>query len=107
MGRLFLEHLGGERIFVCATPGCNCYLTNRALLASTRFTGATGRAFLFVDEYEAQRKDVMELYGAFVRSIDEVAGSGVAAEDLETDVIGPGCAADIIDSLEAKGLVTK
>ena len=68
---------------------------------------STGRAFLFVDEYEAQRKDVMELYGAFVRSIDEVAGSGVAAEDLETDVIGPGCAADIIDSLEAKGLLTK
>lgn len=45
MGRVFLSHLGGERQFSCA--GCDTYLTNRGELISTRFTGATGRAFLF------------------------------------------------------------
>uniref|UniRef100_A0A914XEG4 Yippee domain-containing protein n=1 Tax=Plectus sambesii TaxID=2011161 RepID=A0A914XEG4_9BILA len=45
MGRLFLEHLGGTRLFSCAN--CDTFLTNRGELVSTRFTGATGRAFLF------------------------------------------------------------
>ena len=45
MGRVFLNHLGGRRIFSCAA--CDSPLTNRAELISTRFTGATGRAFLF------------------------------------------------------------
>ena len=45
MGRIFLEHLGGLRIFSCAH--CETPLTNRDELISTRFTGATGRAFLF------------------------------------------------------------
>ncbi len=45
MGRLFLEHLGGTRLFSCAN--CDTFLTNRTELVSTRFTGATGRAFLF------------------------------------------------------------
>lgn len=45
MGRIFLSHLGGSRIFLCAS--CETPLTNRAELISTRFTGATGRAFLF------------------------------------------------------------
>ncbi|CDW56759.1 Yippee-Mis18 domain containing protein [Trichuris trichiura] len=45
MGRLFLEHLGGVRLFSCAN--CDIFLTNRNELVSTRFTGATGRAFLF------------------------------------------------------------
>ncbi|VDK32776.1 unnamed protein product [Taenia asiatica] len=44
MGRLFIEHLGGERVFVCH---CHTPLTNRDELLSTRFTGSTGRAFLF------------------------------------------------------------
>ncbi|VDL57342.1 unnamed protein product [Hymenolepis diminuta] len=44
MGRLFIEHLGGERVFVCH---CQTPLTNRDELLSTRFTGSTGRAFLF------------------------------------------------------------
>lgn len=45
MGRIFLEHMGGTKIYSCA----HCYtnLTNRKELISTRFTGATGRAFLF------------------------------------------------------------
>jgi len=45
MGRIFLEHLGGTRLFSCAA--CDTFLTNRGELISTRFTGATGRAFLF------------------------------------------------------------
>ena len=45
MGRIFLEHLGGSRLFTCAN--CDTYLTNKGELISTRFTGATGRAFLF------------------------------------------------------------
>ena len=45
MGRIFLDHLGGSRLFSCAN--CDTILTNRNELISTRFTGATGRAFLF------------------------------------------------------------
>merc|ERR1711976_176323 len=45
MGRLFLQYPSGTRIFCCAK--CNTPLTNRENLRSTRFTGSTGRAFLF------------------------------------------------------------
>lgn len=45
MGVVFLEHIGGTRLFSCAS--CDANLTNRTQLISTRFTGATGRAFLF------------------------------------------------------------
>nr|CAH7734059.1 unnamed protein product [Callosobruchus chinensis] len=37
--------MGGSRLFSCAR--CDTNLTNRNELISTRFTGATGRAFLF------------------------------------------------------------
>jgi hypothetical protein len=45
MGRVYLEHFGGSRLFSCAQ--CDTFLTNRGELISTRFTGATGRAYLF------------------------------------------------------------
>merc|ERR1711976_632562 len=45
MGRLFLQYPSGTRIFCCAK--CNTPLTNKENLRSTRFTGSTGRAFLF------------------------------------------------------------
>ncbi|EDV27418.1 expressed hypothetical protein [Trichoplax adhaerens] len=45
MGRTFLEHPGGTRLYSCGT--CDTILTNKAELMSTRFTGATGRAYLF------------------------------------------------------------
>ena len=45
MGRIFLENLGGARIYSCAA--CDTYLSNKSEIVSTRFTGATGRAFLF------------------------------------------------------------
>uniref|UniRef100_A0A0N4ZB22 Protein yippee-like n=1 Tax=Parastrongyloides trichosuri TaxID=131310 RepID=A0A0N4ZB22_PARTI len=45
MGRLFIEHLGGKRMYVCRK--CNTYLTNKDEMVSNRFTGATGRAYLF------------------------------------------------------------
>uniref|UniRef100_A0A5S6R3V5 Yippee domain-containing protein n=1 Tax=Trichuris muris TaxID=70415 RepID=A0A5S6R3V5_TRIMR len=41
----YITHLGGVRLFSCAN--CDIFLTNRNELVSTRFTGATGRAFLF------------------------------------------------------------
>ena len=45
MGRIYLEHFGGLRLFSCGN--CDTFLTNRDELVSTRFTGSTGRAFLF------------------------------------------------------------
>ncbi|XP_037920241.1 protein yippee [Hermetia illucens] len=45
MGRTFLEHMGGVKLFSC--HACDANLTNKTELISTRFTGATGRAYLF------------------------------------------------------------
>ena len=45
MGRIFIEHPGGTKIFTCLN--CGTPLTNKGELISTRFTGATGRAYLF------------------------------------------------------------
>ena len=58
MGRVFLEHLGGHRIFSCAH--CEAPLTNRSELISTRFTGATGRAFLFNRVVNTKQSSVQE-----------------------------------------------
>ncbi|CAF0938899.1 unnamed protein product [Rotaria sordida] len=58
MGRIFLEHLGGQRIFSCAH--CDTPLTNRNELVSTRFTGATGRAFLFSRIVNTKQSPVQE-----------------------------------------------
>lgn len=46
MGRIFLDHIGGTRIYSCA----NCYtnLTNKSELISTRFTGATGKILCII-----------------------------------------------------------
>ncbi|CAF1628714.1 unnamed protein product [Rotaria magnacalcarata] len=71
MGRIFLEHLGGQRIFSCAH--CDTPLTNRNELVSTRFTGSTGRAFLFsriVNTKQSLVQERMMLTGRhFVRDI--------------------------------------
>ena len=40
MGRVFLEHSGGVKLYSCAN--CDTNLTNKSELISTRFTGATG-----------------------------------------------------------------
>ncbi|KAK0400365.1 hypothetical protein QR680_003463 [Steinernema hermaphroditum] len=45
MGRLFLDDLGGRRIYCCNQ--CKTYLTHKGELVSNRFTGSTGRAYLF------------------------------------------------------------
>ncbi|XP_055950845.1 protein yippee-like 5 [Argiope bruennichi] len=45
MGVVFLEHLGGQMTYRCDT--CNTYLTHRGNLVSTRFTSASGPAWLF------------------------------------------------------------
>lgn len=44
MGKIFLDHIGGTRLFSCAS--CDVNLTNRSELISTRFTGATGTYIL-------------------------------------------------------------
>ncbi|CAF1525296.1 unnamed protein product, partial [Didymodactylos carnosus] len=58
MGRVFLEHLGGQRVFSCGN--CDAPLTNRNELVSTRFTGATGRAFLFSHVVNIKNSPVQE-----------------------------------------------
>jgi hypothetical protein len=58
MGRIFLDHCGGSRLFSCAN--CDTVLTNRSELMSTRFTGATGRAFLFNRAVNLVHSDVQE-----------------------------------------------
>jgi len=45
MGRVFLEHIGGAKLYNCQQ--CDTNLTNKNQLISTRFTGSTGRAYLF------------------------------------------------------------
>ncbi|XP_052897555.1 protein yippee-like [Anopheles moucheti] len=45
MGRVFLEHINGQKLYNCAV--CNTNLTNWEQLISTRFHGATGPAYLF------------------------------------------------------------
>lgn len=40
MGRVFLDHINGIKLFSCAS--CDTNLTNKSELISTRFTGATG-----------------------------------------------------------------
>ena len=71
MGRVFLEHPGGSRIFCCSN--CETPLTNRKELVSTRFTGSTGRAFLFrkvVNISFSEVQDRMMLTGQhFVRDV--------------------------------------
>nr|ACO14754.1 yippee-like 5 [Caligus clemensi] len=58
MGRIFLEHLGGARVFLC--NNCKSFLTNRSELISTRFTGATGRAFLFNKVVNLNYSDIQD-----------------------------------------------
>ncbi|VDK44133.1 unnamed protein product [Anisakis simplex] len=56
MGRIFYEHLGGKRVFSCAT--CEMYLSNRHEVLSTNFRGATGRAYLFRRVVNIRESDV-------------------------------------------------
>ncbi|ESO00182.1 hypothetical protein HELRODRAFT_113295 [Helobdella robusta] len=58
MGKIFLNHLGGARVFSCAS--CETPLTNKTELISTRFTGATGRAFLFNRVVNLNYSDVQD-----------------------------------------------
>lgn len=76
MGRIFLEHMGGSRLFSCAT--CDTNLTNRSELISTRFTGATGRAFLFnkvVNLIYSDVQDRVMLTGRHMVSIQRKLGN--------------------------------
>ncbi|XP_074599231.1 protein yippee-like 5 [Brevipalpus obovatus] len=58
MGRTYLEHIGGAKLFTCGS--CETVLTNKNELVSTRFTGATGRAFLFDKVVNLKFSDVQD-----------------------------------------------
>ncbi|XP_006886711.1 PREDICTED: protein yippee-like 5-like [Elephantulus edwardii] len=55
MGRIFLDHIGGTRLFSCANS--DTILTNRSELISIRFTG---RAFLFNKVVNLQYSEVQD-----------------------------------------------
>ncbi|GMR48024.1 hypothetical protein PMAYCL1PPCAC_18219 [Pristionchus mayeri] len=62
MGRLFAEHRGGSFIYNCRK--CGVFLTNKENLISTRFQGASGKAYLFkkvwnIKEEEACIRDML------------------------------------------------
>lgn len=87
MGRIFLEHMGGTRLFSCAK--CDTNLTNRSELISTRFTGATGRAFLFnkvVNLTYSEVQDRVMLTGRHM-----VIYYSLEIMHLESVVVGPRC----------------
>lgn len=46
MGRIFLDHINGIKLYSCAS--CDTNLTNKSELISTRFTGATGKLSQFI-----------------------------------------------------------
>lgn len=45
MGKIFLQHSNGLRFFQCKS--CKTNLARKKDLVSTKFTGATGKAYLF------------------------------------------------------------
>ncbi|CAH8602817.1 unnamed protein product [Dicrocoelium dendriticum] len=45
MGRIFIEHLGGDKVFLCKT--CGIPLSSDKEIVSTRFNGSSGPAYLF------------------------------------------------------------
>ncbi|RNA39873.1 yippee-like 5 [Brachionus plicatilis] len=58
MGRVFLEHTGGSCLYSCGN--CDTVLTNKNELVSSRFNGATGRAFLFKSAVNLVVNEVQE-----------------------------------------------
>ncbi|KAL5262290.1 hypothetical protein ACHWQZ_G007870 [Mnemiopsis leidyi] len=55
MGKLFLEHPGGRRLYACAS--CMTVLTNKRSLVSTTFHGMSGSAYLFNSVVNVLRGD--------------------------------------------------
>ena len=45
MGNLYLQHLGGNRLFNCRK--CSVFLSNDSQIESKNFTASSGRAYLF------------------------------------------------------------
>ncbi len=58
MGRIFLHHCGGNRLYSCAN--CDTVLTNKNELVSARFNGSTGRAYLFKSAVNLYTNEVQE-----------------------------------------------
>jgi len=58
MGRIFLEIPHGEKLFACAK--CSTPLASKDHLNATRFTGNTGRAFLFTKASNVKYGNIMD-----------------------------------------------
>lgn len=58
MGRLFLEHMGGDRVVVCIK--CDTPLTNRDSFESGNYLGSTGKAVLYAAAVNLRYSDVQE-----------------------------------------------
>jgi len=67
MGRVFLQHCGGNRLYSCAN--CDTVLTNKSELVSSRFNGSTGRAYLFKNAINLYTNEVQERVSRVRRKI--------------------------------------
>ncbi len=61
------------------------------------------KSFLFVNEYEGQKRDCIELLSTFVRSLDELTGSELTEEMMETERVDPAAAARMVKAVREKG----
>lgn len=71
MGRIFVQNMGGNRIYTCTK--CGTYLTCKRHLVSKSFTGSTGKAYLFSKcvnvEYSAVQDRLMITGRHMVRDV--------------------------------------
>merc|ERR1712076_159945 len=58
MGRTYIEHPGGRTIYSCFQ--CLTPLANRSMLKSDKFTGSTGKAYLFHSCYNIRKSGTQD-----------------------------------------------
>lgn len=58
MGRLFLDHMGGQRVILCTK--CDTPLTNKENCESGAYQGSTGKAYLFTKAINIKYSEVLE-----------------------------------------------
>ncbi len=56
-----------------------------------------------MNEYEGQKRDCIELLSTFVRSLDELTGSELTEEMMETERVDPVAAARMVKAVREKG----
>ena len=80
---------------------------NSAVGVIARHYGEQQASFVFVNEFEVQRRDIIDLLNIFINSLDQMLGVELATELLETDVIDPLVASRIMKALHEADLLTK